>query len=136
MGKKEEGNPSILIVEDDQEIRKGMKQLLARKGYRVIVVADEQDAMETISRKSIDLIVLEQDLPPVEVLALGHRIRRHLSPKRQIPLVVLSASTGRVPGKLAVGYREWVINLEDFSQLEVLIKDLIPRRRKAAANDA
>jgi CheY-like chemotaxis protein len=55
--------PTILIVEDDVEIRAAMQRSLRGCGCRVLTAADSQEAVEVAARCPLDLVLTEEELP-------------------------------------------------------------------------
>jgi two-component system response regulator FlrC len=67
---------SILLVDDDLEFRKAMKKMFEKSGYTVTVVADGQEALETLSRGTFDLIISDLRMPNLNGLELMEEIKR------------------------------------------------------------
>ncbi len=62
---------TILVVDEDREIRSSMKRSLEKLGYRVVKAEDVQEMIEAGQREHPDLIMTNTDLP-----WLDHLIRR------------------------------------------------------------
>lgn len=54
----------ILIAEDDKGTRRLMEDTLADAGYEPISAADGQEALELLTRKHVDLLILDVMMPP------------------------------------------------------------------------
>ena len=61
----ERGSETILLAEDDNEVRELIKTLLQRGGYTVLEASDGQDAIEKLSRNAgrIDLLLVDIVMP-------------------------------------------------------------------------
>ena len=83
--------PSILLVEDDQEVREPMKRFLEELGYDVEVGTDERDSLRKISgdHRTVKLILLSQRMLSNDALSAGRRIREHANVANSAPVVVL-----------------------------------------------
>ena len=59
------GKETVLVAEDNDELRKLMKEVLARKGYTVLEARDGEDALRVfeVHREQIDLLVLDVVMP-------------------------------------------------------------------------
>lgn len=83
--------PTILLVEDDREIREYMKRFLEDLGYAVAVAANEDDTLRLIEgdQAKVRLILLNQRMLSDDALAAGRRIRTHVNVPNSAPVVVL-----------------------------------------------
>jgi CheY-like chemotaxis protein len=82
---------SILLVEDDQEIREYMKRFLEDLGYEVALAINEQDSLGLINDPpaSVQLILMNQRMVSDDALAAGRRIRKHVNVSSSAPVIVL-----------------------------------------------
>lgn len=121
--------PAILLVEDDDDARPGMRRMLEAEGYRVLVTIDERDAHELTgsAQAHADLILLDQGMSPEETLAAGRRIRDRSEHCRTAPVVVIASdyedSEEGTDDQITSG--EWVTYLEDAEQLRALLNRLL-----------
>jgi DNA-binding response OmpR family regulator len=77
----------ILVVEDEQSIRTIVEYALRDAGFSVIGVGRGDEALDTMEREPIDLVVLDVMLPGLDGLEVCKRIRA----ERNIPIIMLSA---------------------------------------------
>ena len=77
----------VMVVEDVESIRAGMKKVLERYGYRVVVATDDEEAVEVAERQIPDLILTEEEVPTLD--RLTERLSRHplLS---KVPVVIVN----------------------------------------------
>ncbi len=80
---------SILVVDDDREIVKGIEKLLMMEGYDVKKAYNGLEAMELLSVNQIHLILLDIMMPKLDGLSATMKIRE----KRNIPIILLSAKS-------------------------------------------
>lgn len=81
---------TILVVDDNQDIRIMLKVRLERQGHAVHTVADGRLALEWLAQHSADLILLDIMMPEMN----GFEVLQHLKADdrlRHIPVIVLSA---------------------------------------------
>ena len=78
----ETGSEMILVVEDEPAIRSAMKRALERHGYRVLVAADGEEALQTFRARQleIDLVITDVIMPRMGGRDLYDAIRRLKSP--------------------------------------------------------
>ena len=76
----------ILIVEDIDWIRSGMKKAIERHGYRAVEATNDAEAFEIPELESIKLIVTEEELPTFNTLMA--RLREHPT-LSSVPVVIV-----------------------------------------------
>ena len=65
----------ILIVDDDKNLKRGLSLLLTDSGYRTFSAGSAREALHTLEKCRIDLMVLEAALPGMDGLALTKLLR-------------------------------------------------------------
>src|ERR1700741_62590 len=65
----------ILVVEDDQSLRRVMQGQIEKAGYEAAVAADVPQALEIIQRESQDVVITDLNLPSLSGLELLKTIR-------------------------------------------------------------
>ena len=79
--------PSVLVVDDDPDVRALVSTLLGRAGYLVTEAPDGRAALQALYGQRPDLVVLDVNMPDLDGWATLERIR-DLS---DVPVVMLSA---------------------------------------------
>ena len=124
---------SILLVDDDQEIRELLDIYLTRAGFQVRTVGDGAGFREALEAAASDLLILDVMLPDEDGFSLCRWVRQH--PRlAQIPIIMLTASSDeadRIIG-LELGADDYLG--KPFSPRELLarIKALLRRAQFAA----
>lgn len=80
-------NESILIVEDDTQIRNFLKYSLEKEGYKCLIVSNAQNALNAIVSEQIDLVLLDLGLPDFDGMDVIKKVREW----SEIPIIVVSA---------------------------------------------
>jgi two-component system OmpR family response regulator len=70
-----ETTATILVVDDDREIRTLLGDYLDTNGYRALLAADGIEMNRTIDTQHVDLVVLDLNLPSEDGLSLCRRLR-------------------------------------------------------------
>ena len=81
----------ILIVEDDDDIRASLVELLAADGFATEGVGDGEEALRVARERPPHLVLLDVDLPGMDGFALAGRLAEHLT-TRDVPLLFLSGT--------------------------------------------
>jgi type II secretory ATPase GspE/PulE/Tfp pilus assembly ATPase PilB-like protein/CheY-like chemotaxis protein len=80
----------VLLVEDEDQLRRVMKDLLEREGYRVVEARDGAQALDEVDRHAPDLILLDLNLPGLDGYGVLQRLRSRASTS-EVPVIVLTA---------------------------------------------
>ena len=81
---------TILLVEDEDSLRRVMKDLLEQEGYTICEARDGAEAFEQVDRHNPDLVLLDLNLPNVDGYTVLAKLRSH--PRTaSLPIVVLTA---------------------------------------------
>ena len=83
------GKSTILIIEDDQDIREAITILLGREGYRAIAAGTGKEALEKMEKRP-DMIILDVMLPDMS----GFDLCRSIRETSLAPVLFLTAKTG------------------------------------------
>jgi two-component system, OmpR family, KDP operon response regulator KdpE len=79
--------PTILIIEDEQSIRRFLRVSLAANGYRLVESATGQDGLLQAATAQPDLIILDLGLPDMDGIDFTRQIRQW----SKVPIIVVSA---------------------------------------------
>lgn len=85
----EENNSSILVVDDNPEIREIIQVLLGGEGYLVETAGNGVKALEMLSQREYDLIILDIMMPGLD----GYQTCRKMREESNAPILFLSART-------------------------------------------
>jgi CheY-like chemotaxis protein len=80
-------HPTILILEDIEWIRSGMKKAVERHGYSAIEARDDAEVFQISQREPPELIVTEEEVPTFN--ALMARLREHPA-LSTVPVVIVN----------------------------------------------
>lgn len=108
-----ESRSTILVVEDDHDIRVGVRSLLEDEGFRVVTVTNGVAALETLERgrQAPSLIILDLMLPVMDGWEFAARLRQR--PKLAgIPIVIMSAYEDPPAPDGIVGFIKKPVNAE------------------------
>ena len=84
------GKKTVLLVEDEEPLRRVLRDLLERDGFTVVEAADGVAALDEVDRSAPDVIVLDLNLPRLD----GYGVLSHLRARpstAKLPVIVLTA---------------------------------------------
>jgi pilus assembly protein CpaE len=125
----------ILLVDDEEQIRKLLESSLQRRGYDVLVATDGIEALRQIRAKMPDLIVTDVNMPNMNGFELTRRLRADHRTAR-VPIVMLSArkQADDILTGYAEGADEYIAKPVEMAVLAAKIEVLI-KRIKATAGE-
>ncbi|MEN6407250.1 MAG: response regulator [Thermoguttaceae bacterium] len=125
---------SVLVVEDEEDIRELVSYNLLKDGYQVAGVASGEDALTAVVDKTPDLILLDIMLPGLDGLSVCRRLKG--DPRfASIPIIMLTAKgeESDVVAGLNMGADDYVT--KPFSPKVLLARVEAVLRRSEAAPD-
>ena len=83
---------TILVVDDDEQLRRVISTNLELAGYNVEISTDGEDALARVEDALPDLILLDVRMPVLDGFATARRLRAHPNPTvASVPIVMLTA---------------------------------------------
>lgn len=126
----DEPNPTILVVDSDEDSRYLISSLLELKGFQVLEARDGQEAIDMSVSRMPDLLLIQLKLPVVSGFTAIRRIRKH-DELRAIPIIAISFNnpTSNRNLALAAGCNAHIENPVEFDLLDALVDQLLPGDR-------
>lgn len=127
----------ILVVDDEQDILDLLSVNLAREGFHVITTDNGESALELVSTKKPDLVVLDLMLPGIQGLEVCKQIRADLE-NINLPILMLSAKDGevdRIVG-LEVGADDYITKPFSMGELVARIRAALRKSGRSSKKTA
>jgi two-component system OmpR family response regulator len=109
---------TILLVEDDRDVRAALQAVLLDEGFQVLAAPNGYDALASIEHHRLDVIILDWMMPVVD----GSRFVQALRAEYRITTPVLVITAGRVSRDEAIA-----AGADDYLQKPFDINDLLAR---------
>ena len=122
----------VLVVEDDDAVRRALERALAIHGFAVRAAPDGLVALRLIAAREPDLIVLDVGLPGPDGMRLAERLRRDGLPTPILMLTARDAVGDRVAG-LESGADDYLVKPFALEELVARLRALLRRTPAAAA---
>jgi CheY-like chemotaxis protein len=110
---------TVLVVEDDHDIRVSVRMVLEDEGFKVLTVTNGRMALDLLDRITTDepcLILLDLMLPVMDGWHFAAHLREH--PRfAEIPIVIMSAYETPPPPASAVGFVKKPVDTEALLRL-------------------
>lgn len=117
----------ILIIEDEPELRKSMKQYLHQEGYVIESASDYSKALEKIEIYDYDCILVDITLPQGSGLDIIKQLKQNHSKAGIIIISAKNSSDDKIMG-LDLGADDYLAKPFNLAELNSRIKALIRRR--------
>ena len=110
---------TILIVEDDREIREGVEIYLKNQGYRVCQAANGREGLDVIGKETIHLAIVDIMMPVMDGVTMLMKLR---DMGKEFPVIMLSAKSEEVDKILGLdmGADDYVT--KPFTPMELLAR--------------
>lgn len=124
--------PSILIIEDDTTLLRGLRDNFTSRGFDVSCATDGASALDAATKTSADVILLDIMLPHVNGYEICRRVR---DSGVQTPIVMLTAKGQEedIVRGLDLGADDYVTKPFSVRELVARVKSLLRRRDKPEA---
>lgn len=125
---------SILIVDDDLQIRELLLEYLAKNGFRATAAANGRQMRAALAAATVDLIVLDLMLPGEDGLSLCRDLRSGAS--KTVPILMLTARSeeaDRIVG-LEMGADDYLVKPFAARELLARIRAVLRRTRMLPPN--
>lgn len=116
---------TILVVDDEKQLRTLVKAYLTQEGFRVVTAADGQEALFVARHDKPDLIILDLMMPEMD----GYEFMRVYSRERETPVIMLTAKVeenDRVLG-LELGADDYVTKPFSMRELTARVRAVLRR---------
>ncbi|MBI1983039.1 MAG: sigma-54-dependent Fis family transcriptional regulator, partial [Acidobacteria bacterium] len=124
---------SILIIDDEQEIRESLEQLLAIEGYQALTASTAEEGLKRVSERVFDLTLLDISLPDRNGLEVLKSIKRD-SPETGVIMITAYDSSQMAFQASKEGAESYITKPWDNSRLLVEIRNILDKSRLQVEN--
>ncbi|NBX83639.1 sigma-54-dependent Fis family transcriptional regulator, partial [bacterium] len=117
---------SILVVDDEQDLRKQIQSLLTLRGYQVEEAADGQEAAEKLAARPFPLVLCDVRMPRMD----GLELLRHIKAREYSTTVALITAHGNIREAIEA-IREGAFDYIEKPINETLLIELVQKAERA-----
>jgi DNA-binding NtrC family response regulator len=126
---------TVLVADDEKNIREGLREALMLDGYDVLLAADGREALDTVNRGDVDLLITDLKMPRLS----GEELLKSVA--SQFPTVPVIILTGHGTIESAVqamhdGAYDFLTKPVNLDRLSLLVKRAVASRELAVQNRA
>ncbi|ADU31306.1 response regulator transcription factor [Evansella cellulosilytica] len=122
-------NDRILLVDDEQEMRKLLRVCLTPYSYLLDEASNGEEAIDKISADFYDLILLDIMMPEVDGFELLKTLREHLDNKTPVILLTALGDTERIVEGLKLGADDYLVKPFEPKELAARVESVIRRTK-------
>lgn len=105
--------PNILITDDDPAWREALEGVLQRRGFRTLLAADGQEALDIVKQRDVHLLLLDMHMPRLSGLETIRRVRQI---KSLLPCILMSAEADEQVVREAIQLQTFTVLRKPVSQ--------------------
>lgn len=110
---------TIMVVDDNESLRRFTAMLIAKQGFEVIEKADGQQAIDALDRNNIDLILMDLEMPVMGGVEASRRIRSSNKRYSSIPIIAHTGDSSPITLEQigASGMSDFIVKPADKNRL-------------------
>jgi two-component system KDP operon response regulator KdpE len=110
----------VLVIDDEPQIRRGLRVGLERHGYTVLLAASGEEGLDVAAEHSPEIVILDLAMPEMDGLEVCRRLREW----SRVPIVVLSVREGAEEKIAALD-----LGADDYVTKPFVLEELLARMR-------
>ena len=119
-GPAEQERKSLLIVDDEEGIRRVLKEFFKRKGFDVFEAESGEQALQLIRSTNVSVVLLDIKMPGMDGLETLKRLLE-INPKLGVVMTTAVEDEDKVKKALELGAYSYVLKPVDFMYLELVV---------------
>ncbi len=119
---------NILLVEDDQLLKKALSNRLTTEGHVVLEARNGKEALDIVLENAIDLIVCDLMMPIISGVTFLNMRNKFMSP--DVPVIVTSSleGAGEILNNLGISYNGFLHKPIDEKALLIMIQEVLEKQ--------
>jgi len=125
---------SILVVDDNENIREVLAVILSGSGYRCESAKNGLDAMQRVRQSRFDAVVTDLEMPEMDGIALTREIRQQFS---SLPVMVMTGHSDEEHRESAfrAGAKEFLSKPFDIPDLIKKLHGMLPGHKEQVVSE-
>lgn len=116
---------TILVVDDDKNIRNLYSAEFTDEGYNVLTAEDANEAMRIIGKEKVDLVILDLKMPGIHGIEALEQMMIH---KRDLTVLINTAFSEYRDNFLTWLAEDYIIKSSDLSVLKEKVRNVLQRK--------
>jgi len=115
-----QGERSLLIVDDEDGVRRVLREFFTRKGFTVFEAEGGEQALDIIRTKDISAVLLDMRMPHMDGLQTLKKLLE-IKPKLGVVMATAEQDDEKIKKALELGAYSYVLKPFDFTYLELVV---------------
>jgi DNA-binding NtrC family response regulator len=128
-------NGSILIVDDEKEIRDSLSIIFQEEGYDCTTSENAESALIALDKGNIDIVISDIRMPGIDGIKLLEKILE-IAPQTIVVLITAYGSVETAVQALRKGAYDYILKPLDFDEVTIRIKNLLKHNQLILENRA
>ncbi|GJH06261.1 hybrid sensor histidine kinase/response regulator [Paraburkholderia terrae] len=122
------GQPTILVADDNEVVRKVLARQLDVLGYRSLYASSGDEALDVLNREAVDLLITDLQMPGMSGVELARHVHATFSgPGPAVPMILLSANADpKLADEERALFGASLVKTAGLSALDAALRRLLP----------
>lgn len=128
-------NNTILIADDEQDIRDSLSVILTDEGFKCTAVKDGNEALHALENTNFDILISDIRMPGLDGIELLKKTIE-IAPQTLVLIITAHGSLETAVQALRIGAADYILKPLDFDELTIRIKNLVKHKQILLENKA
>ncbi|MCJ8502751.1 response regulator [Desulfatitalea alkaliphila] len=120
--------PLVMVVDDEEKVRKYLSRLLQKRGFTVETAADGEAALALLAERDFDVVLLDVLMPGLDGIAVLKEIKQR-RPLTEVIILTGNASVNTGVAGLQHGAVDYLLKPVNLDNLMVCMGEALEQRR-------
>ncbi|RJP46361.1 MAG: response regulator [Desulfobacteraceae bacterium] len=121
-------SPRLMVVDDEEKVRKYLSRLLKNRGFQVETAADGATALTMIKENDFDVVLLDVLMPGMDGIAVLKEIKK-LKPLTEVIMLTGNASVETGIEGMRLGAFDYLLKPVDLENLYLCLKEAMEQKK-------
>lgn len=117
----------ILVVDDEESIREFFEIMLKREGYEVLTASNGREALESLKKQPVDLVISDIQMPELSGMELLNAVRE-LDPELLFIMITAFGNTETAVEAMKLGAYDYVQKPFKIDEVKIIIRQALEKR--------
>jgi DNA-binding NtrC family response regulator len=120
--------PMVMVVDDEEKVRKYLSRLLEKRGFHVVTAADGPRALQQLEQGDFDIILLDVLMPGLDGISVLKEIKSR-KPLTEVIILTGNASVNRGVEGMQLGAMDFLLKPIFMETLLLCMGEALEQRR-------